>query len=285
MVDTDPRMELADLLADVAAYAAWLQICGAEILPVEAVTRPEAEAPRFTPPQAHREPQPPPGRSARPAEPPPRSAPEPPPRPSPRPAARRVPEELPSTWASIISAPKVEPIGAEALALLAGQLSPDQPCPACGNRIQLGRGEPTAAVAILSGETLVPQGREMLSGMLTRVLLIHPREVFFMSVNRCATHHRALPEDGTMTCAAVLAGQLSAVRPRLLLALGRDASRVLFSPQRVQIRRGHWSDYAKKHGPLPTLMTFHPNFLLQHPSNKGLAFTDLKEFRARMDTL
>ena len=70
-----------------------------------------------------------------------------------------------------------------------------------------------------------------------------------------------------------------------MLALGRDASRVLFSPQQAQIRRGHWASYPTKQGPLPTLMTFHPNFLLQHPANKGHAFTDLKAFRTRMDTL
>jgi uracil-DNA glycosylase family 4 len=183
-----------------------------------------------------------------------------------------------------VSAPKAEPIGAEALTQLTERLSPNQPCPVCRNRLEIGRGEPTAAVAVLSGETLVPQGRAMLAGMLTRVLRIQPREVFFLPVNRCKSHHGS-SDDAELSCSTILTAQLSAVRPQLLLALGRDASRVLFSPQQIQIRRGHWSDYRTKHGPLPTLMTFHPNFLLQHPANKGHAFTDLKEFRARMDTL
>jgi uracil-DNA glycosylase len=60
---------------------------------------------------------------------------------------------------------------------------------------------------------------------------------------------------------------------------------VLFSPLNTKVRRGHWTSYPTEHGPLPALMTFHPNFLLQHPENKGHAFADLKAFRARMDEL
>ncbi len=284
MVDMDPRTELADLLADVAAYAAWQGLCGAEILPAETVKSPPQEASRPRQ-QPARRPQQAPASAKRPA---PRArAPAPPTPETPKrkpPAKRRKSGPLPSAWASIVTAPKAAPVGAEALAQLSGRLTPNQPCPVCRNRLQLGRGEPTAAVAVVSGETLVPQGRAMLAGMLTRVLRIQPREVFFLPVNRCKTHHGSA-DDTELSCSTVLAEQLSAVRPQLMLALGRDASRVLFSPHQAQIRRGRWESYPTKHGPLPTLMTFHPNFLLQHPNNKGHAFADLKNFRARMDTL
>ena len=285
MVDTDPRLELADLLADLTAWVAWQELCGAEIFPAEAVVA-AAPAP---PPQARAQvqPQPRPAPAKRPASrtsstPPPAQKPQQklPQKPQPK---RRSVGALPSAWASVINAPKADPTGAAALAQLQEQLGERRPCPLCRSRLQIGRGEPTAAVAIISGETLVPQGREMLAGMLKNVLKIQPREVFFIPVNRCPSHHGK--REGEHHCASVLAAQLAAVQPQLLLAFGRDASRVLFSPQRVQIRRGHWASYPSARGPLPTLMTFHPNFLLQHPTNKGHAFRDLKAFRARMETL
>ena len=287
MVDTDSQAELADLLADLTAYAAWQGLCGAEILPAESVV--DAAPPQPRPQRQARpsfqKPSPTPRRPAKAIARKPAADPvaTPQPRKPSKPARRQV-ETLPSAWAQVVNAPKPPPTGAEALKKLTDSLSPRQPCPQCRNRLQVGRGEPTASIALISGEPLVPQGREMLAGMLKRVLHIQPREVFFIPVNRCATHHRSADGD-TRTCATMLADQLSAVRPRLILAFGRDASRVLFSPQNLQIQRGHWENYPTKHGPLPALMTFHPNFLLQHPQNKGHAFADLKAFRARMEEL
>lgn len=285
MVDTDSQAELADLLADLTAYAAWQGTCGADLLPAEAVVAAPSSPPQQARPAFHK-PAPAPRRPVTPRarKPAVKPAAAPAATPQPRKPARRQIETLPSAWAQVVNAPKSAPTGGAALKRISDELGPGQPCPECRNRLQIGRGEPTASIALLSGETLVPQGREMLAGMLKRVLRIHPREVFFIPVNRCPTHHRSAEGD-TRTCASLMAEQLSAVRPELLLAFGRDASRVLFSPQRVQIRRGHWASYPTEHGPLPVLMTFHPNFLLQHPENKGHAFADLKAFRAKMDEL
>lgn len=298
MVETDSRAELADLLADLAAYAAWQGLCGAEILPAESVVAaasPASSAPRQSrssfqkpapsprhsaTPSARK---PPPNKTIKPR--PPHQAAEKPQQPKPpRTPPRRQVDTLPSAWAQVVNAPKPQPTGGEALRRITEGLGPGQTCPECQNRLQVGRGEPTASIALISAETLVPQGRKMLAGMLKRVLRIEPKEVFFIPVNRCPTHHRSAG-DGARTCATLLADQLSAVRPELILAFGRDASRVLFSPERTKVRRGHWTSYPTEHGPLPALMTFHPNFLLQHPENKGHAFADLKAFRAKMDDL
>jgi DNA polymerase len=80
-----------------------------------------------------------------------------------------------------------------------------------------------------------------------------------------------------------LRAQIKLMKPRLMLILGREASRALLPPQRIRIGRGRWVDYRTIDGTLPSLMTFHPNFLVLNPDHKRHAFEDLKMFKARMD--
>lgn len=284
MLEDDPLQLLADLVTDVEAYLSWQGLCGAQLLPIggpELPPPPElpdqpAERPSFQPPP--REP-----RAAR-----PRPAPAPAPAPSPVVAAAPAPEpaaerKLTGAWAKFVEAPRKALTGAEGLKELADRIGPGAACSSCSNKFYFPRGRGTTPILFVSGETFVPDAARMLAAMVKNVLLVEPGSVFALQVNhRCRSFFRPGQGELPRDCGHLLRAQIALMKPGLMMILGREASRALLSPQRIQIGRGRWVEYRTADGPLPALMSYHPNFLVQHPKHKRHAFEDLKMFRARM---
>jgi DNA polymerase len=117
---------------------------------------------------------------------------------------------------------------------------------------------------------------EMLAKMIQHVLGLAPGDVHFLNVMHVSTP-TSMP--GYLE---FLAATVKRVQPRLIVALGQSALWANKGPgANLTANRGKWTDLAG----VPFLPTFHPSFLLANSEFKRLAFRDLKDVKARLDSL
>ena len=162
-------------------------------------------------------------------------------------------------------------------------------CTACalaGTRtnVVFGVGDPAADWMIIGeapgaeedrrGEPFVGRAGQLLNEMLLAVGL--PREsVFIANILKCRPPGNRDPQaEEIAACANHLRRQVAAVRPRLILAVGRIAAQSLLeSTAPVGRLRGRVHEY----GPdaIPLVVTYHPAYLLRSPGQKRKSWDDL----------
>jgi DNA polymerase len=82
------------------------------------------------------------------------------------------------------------------------------------------------------------------------------------------------------TCEAFLIRQIAAIKPQVIIGLGRFAVHSLLK-NKVPISRirGEWQSY---HG-TPLMPTYHPAYLLRNPEGKRDVWEDMKEVMRRLN--
>ncbi len=78
--------------------------------------------------------------------------------------------------------------------------------------------------------------------------------------------------------------QIELARPKLLVILGgAAASALLGTGDGIKRLRGRWLAYETAQGPIRTLATYHPAFLLRQPIEKRAAWRDMMMLKAALD--
>lgn len=116
--------------------------------------------------------------------------------------------------------------------------------------------------------------------LLTRIIeacKLDRREVYICNVLKCRPPENRNPSPLEIeNCKPYLARQLTLVRPKMLVALGKFAAAHLLGekPERVPIMkiRGSIRDY----NGIPFMITLHPAYLLRNPDAKRLVWDDMK---------
>lgn len=131
----------------------------------------------------------------------------------------------------------------------------------------------------LRGEPFVGPSGQLLDAMLGALgLSRHPgeagRQVFIANSVKCRPPGNRNPTaDELRACAPFLQGQLTLIKPRIVLAMGRFAVQaVLGSEEPIGRLRG------KVHRLLdgtPVVVSYHPAYLLRQPTEKAKAWEDL----------
>jgi len=105
-------------------------------------------------------------------------------------------------------------------------------------------------------------------------------DVYICNVLRCRPPGNRNPEpDEVASCEPFLKKQLGAIRPRMIVALGKFAVQCLLRDDSPIGRlRGNLRSYEG----IPLMPTFHPAYLLRDPSKKKLAWDDLKAVNAAL---
>jgi len=133
----------------------------------------------------------------------------------------------------------------------------------------------------LRGIPFCGRAGELLTRMIENGLGIPRREVYICNIVKCRPPGNRTPApDEVATCRGFLDGQIDAVRPRVIVALGKPAASLLLGRDVPITRvRGHWHDYRG----IPVMPTFHPAFLLRQYTveNRRLVWNDLKAAQAR----
>ena len=161
-------------------------------------------------------------------------------------------------------------------------------CRLCQGRTQIvfGDGSPSADLMFIGegpgaeedrrGLPFVGRAGELLTQMIENGIGLARSDVYICNIVKCRPPENRTPlADEAGACRPFLDGQISAVRPRVLIALGKPAASLLLGRDIAITRlRGTWQEYRG----IPLMPTFHPAFVLRRytPENRRLVWNDLK---------
>ncbi len=159
------------------------------------------------------------------------------------------------------------------------------------NQIVFGDGNPDAALMFIGegpgeeedrrGAPFVGRAGEMLTQMIESGLAIPRSQVYICNIIKCRPPKNRDPKPDEMAaCRPFLDGQIDAVRPKVIVTLGRPATSLLLGRGVAITRiRGTWQTYRG----IPLMPTFHPAYLLRQYTleNRRCVWKDLKAALAR----
>ncbi len=154
------------------------------------------------------------------------------------------------------------------------------------NLIVFGDGDPDADLMFIGegpgaeedriGQPFVGRAGELLTQMIEKGLGIPRSSVYICNIVKCRPPNNRNPmAEEAATCRPFLEGQIAAVRPRVIVALGKPAASLLLGLDVAITRvRGIWHEVRG----IPLMPTFHPAFILRRytPENRRLVWEDLK---------
>jgi DNA polymerase len=180
-----------------------------------------------------------------------------------------------------------------ALAVVREQLGECTRCRLSEGRTQIvfGDGNPDADLMFvgegpgeqedLQGVPFVGRAGELLTRMIEAGLGIERSTVYICNIVKCRPPGNRNPApDEVSACRPFLDGQIDAVRPRVLVTLGKPAASLLLGRDVAITRvRGQWHEYRG----IPLMPTLHPAYLLRQytEQNRRLVWEDLKAAHAR----
>jgi DNA polymerase len=140
-------------------------------------------------------------------------------------------------------------------------------------------GEGPGAEEDQQGRPFVGPAGQLLNNLLSKLGL--PREeVYIANVVKCRPQGNRDPEADEITaCLPFLQQQILAVRPQVIVTLGRIATQALLQTQAPLTRlRGQW----QKYGRIPVMPTFHPSYLLRAPQERIKTWNDMQQVMAHL---
>jgi uracil-DNA glycosylase len=183
--------------------------------------------------------------------------------------------------------------GSPALLAIREEIGDCKRCKLAGGRTTLvfGVGDPSAELMFvgegpgadedLQGEPFVGKAGQLLTKMI-EAMGFRREEVYIANVVKCRPPGNRDPEpDEIAACEPFLEAQVAAVRPKVLVALGRFAVQTLLrDPTPISKQRGRWrslpEDYGEAGRGVRLMPTFHPAYLLRNPPEKKKAWDDLQ---------
>jgi DNA polymerase len=189
-----------------------------------------------------------------------------------------------------LTAPKAA-TGTEGLAVLRQEIGDCQRCKLAPSRRNLvyGVGNPDAELVFVGeapgadedaqGEPFVGKAGQLLTKMIEAMGYTR-QDVYICNVLKCRPPGNRNPEpDEVASCEPFLKRQLAAIRPRMIVALGKFAAQCLLRDDTPITRlRGSFRSYEG----IPLMPTLHPAYLLRDPTKKKLAWEDLKAVNAAL---
>ena len=202
--------------------------------------------------------------------------------------------DAPARLESAIESARSTPTqAAQTLEAVRRELGECMRCPLSEGRKQIvfGDGNPDAALMFIGegpgreedqrGLPFVGRAGELLTQMIERGLEIPRSEVYICNIVKCRPPNNRDPQPNEVaTCKPFLDGQIDAVKPRTIVALGRPATSLLLGRDiAISKVRGNWYEYRG----IPLMPTFHPAFLLRQYTheNRSAVWEDLKAALAR----
>ena len=175
--------------------------------------------------------------------------------------------------------------GSSALVAIRHEVGECTRCRLAGGRTRLvfGVGNPGAELMFVGegpgadedrqGEPFVGKAGQLLTKMI-EAMGYRREDVYIANVVKCRPPENRDPEpDEIAACEPFLKAQIAAVRPKVVVALGRFAVQTLLRDATpITRQRGVWRDYEG----VKLMPTFHPAYLLRNPAEKAKAWADLQ---------
>lgn len=103
--------------------------------------------------------------------------------------------------------------------------------------------------------------------------------VFIANIVKCRPPQNRKPEpEEVAQCLPFLREQISALKPKVIVAMGATAVESLLKITGITRVRGQWRSYEN----IPVMPTFHPSYLLRVPSAKRDVWNDLQAVLERL---
>jgi DNA polymerase len=126
----------------------------------------------------------------------------------------------------------------------------------------------------LQGLPFVGAAGQLLNNLLGK-LGLRREEVYIANVVKCRPPGNREPEaDETEQCLPFLRQQIEAIKPRVIVTLGRVATQALLgTPAPLTRLRGQWQKYRETR----VMPTFHPSYLLRFPKERHKTWEDMQQ--------
>ena len=180
-----------------------------------------------------------------------------------------------------------------ALERLRGEVIGDcRRCRLCEGRTKLvfGVGDPHARLMFvgegpgadedLKGEPFVGRAGQLLDKIIAAMGLSRP-QVYIANIVKCRPPNNRTPlPDERAACIGFLKAQIRAIKPEILVALGKTAVEGLTGLELPGITRvrGTWYEFEG----VPLKVTFHPAYLLRNPPAKRPVWEDMQDVMRRL---
>ncbi len=213
-----------------------------------------------------------------------------------KPRVAKTPLSAPAAAAAPVAAPAraAGVSGADALRVIREDLGECTRCKLSDGRsnIVYGVGNPEASLVFVgeapgadedrTGEPFVGAAGQLLTKMIEAMGFAR-EDVYICNIIKCRPPGNRNPEpDEIASCEPFLKAQLDAIRPRMIVGLGKFAVQTLLRKEvPISKVRGAWQTYEG----IPMMPTFHPAFLLSNPSAKREVWADLKLVMGELDRL
>ncbi|MEO1173035.1 MAG: uracil-DNA glycosylase [Myxococcota bacterium] len=131
----------------------------------------------------------------------------------------------------------------------------------------------------LQGEPFVGRAGQLLTRMIAAMGL-RRENVYIANIVKCRPPRNRDPEpDEVEACEPFLKAQIAAVRPEVIVTLGKYAAQTLLQQKTPISRlRGTWTEYEGT----ALMPTFHPAYLLRTPAEKRPVWQDLQAVMKRL---
>ena len=169
-----------------------------------------------------------------------------------------------------------------------------QRCKLAGGRktIVFGQGDPHARLMFVGeapgadedeqGLAFVGRAGQLLTKIIEAIGL-RREDVFIANVLKCRPPQNRNPEtDEILSCQPFLERQIEAIRPTVMVGLGKFAAQwLLKTAEPITRLRGRLGDYAAAGpgAPIKVMATYHPAYLLRNPGAKKDVWEDMKVVR------
>jgi uracil-DNA glycosylase len=176
--------------------------------------------------------------------------------------------------------------GAVGLAAIRAFIGDCQRCKLAGGRknIVFGQGNPNADLMFVGeapgadedekGLAFVGRAGQLLTDIIEKGLQIPRSEVFIANVIKCRPPGNRNPEpDEIASCQPFLEQQIRAIRPKVIIGLGKFAGQwLLKTAEPISRIRGRIGQFEG----ITVIPTYHPAFLLRNPAAKKDVWEDIK---------
>ena len=180
---------------------------------------------------------------------------------------------------------------AAALAAIRAEMGDCQRCKLGATRKNLvfGQGSPNARLMIIGeapgadedeqGLAFVGKAGQLLTRIIEAIGMTRD-DVFITNILKSRPPQNRNPEpDEILACQGFLDLQIDAIRPRVIVALGKFAAHwVLKTAEPITRLRGRMGEYKG----IPVMPTYHPAYLLRTPSAKKEVWEDMKVVRGML---
>jgi uracil-DNA glycosylase len=135
-------------------------------------------------------------------------------------------------------------------------------------------GEAPGADEDRQGVPFVGRAGQLLTDMITKGMGLKRQDVYIAKILKCRPPENRDPTfEESSNCVGYLKRQIEIVRPEFLCLLGRIATSTLLETTLSMSRlRGKWHRYRG----IPTVVTYHPAYLLRYPAFKKESWEDLQ---------